>query len=197
MKVYITTRGQYSDYRLDRVFSTKENAQLYLNSITKQIWNSINTQILQAQIDSIIPILRQGFNIYHGIMDIDGNTSKLTMKANYIETHKNNVYNIKSIRQYSDGKIQNTCSFVQKTRQNKTQSPVHVKYEDLPLRTDFKEYNVIQFYVLAKSEQHAVKIVNEKRIQFIANNIFTRQILKEYKDYIMDVQHSMIDMYSQ
>ena len=195
MKVFITTYGEYSDYGLDRVFSTKENAQLYLDSISKKDHGGVNDQIIQAQVDSMISILRQGFNIYYGRMDIDGNTQILETRANQIETHKNNVYDIVGIRQYISGEKQYTYNHMLRVKRDK--SLPYVEYDKLPLRTDFKEYNVIKFHVLAKSEQHAAKIVNEKRAQFITNGLFTQQAITDSSNYIYDVQDSLIPSYAE
>lgn len=37
MKVYITTAGEYSDYRIDRVFSTREKAQAWIDKFTPHL----------------------------------------------------------------------------------------------------------------------------------------------------------------
>lgn len=51
MKVYIVTQGRYSDYHIDRVFSTREKAQEYLD----HIGNDNDAEIEEYNIDEETP----------------------------------------------------------------------------------------------------------------------------------------------
>lgn len=48
MKVYIVTSGEYSDYHIDRVFSTKEKAQEYVDHIGSD-WRDIEEYNLDEE----------------------------------------------------------------------------------------------------------------------------------------------------
>lgn len=51
MKVYIVTQGQYSDYHIEQVFSTREKAQEYLD----HIGNGNDADIDEYNIDEETP----------------------------------------------------------------------------------------------------------------------------------------------
>ena len=52
-KVYIVTSGEYSDYGIDRVFSTEEKAKEWVDIITS-MYNG-NYNIEQYELDAPIP----------------------------------------------------------------------------------------------------------------------------------------------
>lgn len=67
MKVYIVTQGDYSEYHIERVFSTREKAQEYLDHIG-YAWNA---EIEEYDIDEETP---RGVFLYKvTIQDDDGN----------------------------------------------------------------------------------------------------------------------------
>lgn len=49
MKVYIVTAGEYSDYHIERVFSTREKAQEYLDHIGNAEWAGIGEYNLDEE----------------------------------------------------------------------------------------------------------------------------------------------------
>ena len=52
-KVYIVTSGEYSDYGIDRVFSTKEKAKKWIDIITSMYGGNYNIE--QYELDAPIP----------------------------------------------------------------------------------------------------------------------------------------------
>lgn len=60
-KIYIVTEGEYSDYSIDRVFSTREKAEEYVDSV------GYDTQIEEYDIDAPIERKTQVFCISFGL----------------------------------------------------------------------------------------------------------------------------------
>lgn len=56
MKVYVVTYGEYSDYGIEAVFSTKEKAQEYINiaCTERDCWSSTNDCIEEYELDQTI-----------------------------------------------------------------------------------------------------------------------------------------------
>ena len=139
MKIYIVTSGAYSDYRINAVFSTKENAEKFT-----KLYGVGDYDIEEFEVDDemalINRIIDEKITIYLVCMDRDGN--------------------IKEVMKESP-----SVSLVEELLAGK-QKPV--LYADC-----------MDMCVIAKDEKHAVKIVNEKRVQLIANNEWDKKIKKE------------------
>lgn len=131
MKVYILTKGEYSNYHIVAVFSTKEKAEeckiLFTDEYTDRI------EIEEYEIDKI-PECPEGLLPFDVKMYID------TGEA---EAHRKSL----------------DC--------------LEEKYE---LREDTKRKKYIYWSGFAKDEQHAIKIVSEKRSQQVVNKEWFREI---------------------
>jgi len=116
MKVYITTKGNYSDYRITAVFSNRELAEKYPHK----------DEIEEYEVD-------EPFEVFHNIT--------ITMKEN--------------------GDIVNINHNI-----------------DTENNEGFKHYynNYIIWIVNTNDTKRAIKIVNEKRIQILANDLWSKNL---------------------
>ena len=133
MKVYIATSGSYSDYHIDAVFSTKENAEKYNDLYGEGDFDDIEEFEVDDEM-ALINRIRDGkITIYLVCIDRNGNVRKIEKESPYVSL----------VKDLLSGKYH------------------YVLYADC---------SAMDMYVIAKNEEHAIKIVNEKRVQLIANN---------------------------
>ena len=66
--IYVATRGTYSDYSVVGVFSTRENAQLYMDTFPDREWNDIDEYELNCGVTEI----QSGKHFYVVYMQKDG-----------------------------------------------------------------------------------------------------------------------------
>jgi len=137
-KVYVVTAGEYSDYRIEAVFSTKEKAENYINTFYNYEFNGIDEYELDLV---VVDYLREGYTIYKVFMLYNGDVEK-------IEVISSDSFN-----------IDNMMTFIWK------RSSVLAHKND-----NLKDILVCQCW--AKSEDHAIKIANEKRVQMIESGEF-------------------------
>jgi len=129
---YIVTSGEYSDYHIDAVFSTRKKAEEYIET-RKEFSEQAATEppsfdIEPWEIDateSLSPI-KHGYRAYSVWMRRQGNS------------------NVEEIRDYWEA-------------------------EEIERNSMQQDAGWLMMRVWAKDEQHAVKIVNEKRTMLIAN----------------------------
>jgi len=136
MKIFIVTSGAYSDYHINAVFSTKENAEKYNKLYANGDFEDIEEFEVDDEMALINRIRDEKITIYLVCMDRDGNIK---------ETIKESP-SISLVEELLTGK----------------QKPV--LYADC-----------MDMCVIAKDEKHAIKIVNEKRTQMIANNEWNKK----------------------
>ncbi|MDD4515668.1 hypothetical protein [Massilibacteroides sp.] len=120
--IFVVTKGEYSDYHICGVFSTKKKAKLFIASIKSH------------EID-------------------DYQIEKYTLNPYDIEL--SNGYKLYFVRMAKDGNV------------------IEVKLGESDYSIDIVSFDVrknIYMYCYAKDEQHAIKILNEKRGQKIALN---------------------------
>ena len=67
-KVYLTSHGSYSDYRITGAFSTEENAKLF-----NDLFGDGNA-IEELEVDCFIPHIKAGLRIWFVRMNKDGDT---------------------------------------------------------------------------------------------------------------------------
>lgn len=67
-KVYILSTGEYSDSHIVGIFSTRENAEL-VSKTDERFY------IEECELDGLVDIAKQGFNVYHIIMNKNGDVS--------------------------------------------------------------------------------------------------------------------------
>ena len=71
-KIYAVEVGDYSDYRVEGVFSTKENAEMYFAALPESRWNIPN--IAEWELDAHVDKLILGMKMFWVRMDKDGNS---------------------------------------------------------------------------------------------------------------------------
>jgi hypothetical protein len=120
MKVYITHKGEYSDYHIVGVYSTEENAKAAIDA-------GFGDDFFDTEIDKGVDQIKQGLKSFKVNMFSDGSEADAGISS------------------------------------------------DIPCN-DFAYYlypddrKWCYFTCWAKDKKHAIKIMNEKRIQKIANN---------------------------
>lgn len=139
-KVYIVTIGEYSDYKILAIFSTKERAGEYIRLfVEKGNWAG-KGEIEEYPVD-------QWKDFANIKKDKVGYLVIMTKEGKMVNVYKNYVYdNLKEFKNHINKKY----SF---QKMGKYKGSLHI-------------------LVLAKNEQHAIKIANEKRVQLIANNLW-------------------------
>ena len=142
--VWVVERGEYSDYRVVGVFSSKVGAQLVADAInTLNTYASDRATIDEWPLDSAVSELQHGLRPYLVDMRKDGTVERCAV---------------------SDVSGYDLAGFVRMWR--RTQAPAYRGNPDKP--------DVLHCNVWAKDEQHAVKIVNEHRAQIIASGRWDR-----------------------
>ena len=127
-KIFAVSSGEYSDYRVNALFSTQEKAQDYINLICQA------GEIEEYELD--IPLPPPGHACWTVIMTVDGEQSVLSapLTAGY-------------------------CS-----PDDREPTMGHAPWPP------FNGKQVATFsYVLARTEEHAVKICAERRAQLVAS----------------------------
>jgi hypothetical protein len=69
MKVYVLTSGEYSDYRVEGVFSTPEKAVAYADGV-----EDANLPPDEYEVDGAVPVAERWWRIY---FDADGNITSI------------------------------------------------------------------------------------------------------------------------
>lgn len=121
-KIYAVTSGTYSDYRIDAMFSSKENAQNFINAFEKRY---DEFRIEEYQLDAVIPINKKAYFVR---MDKLGNVKEIYISDSAYLFSKN----------------------------------VNISFTF--------DNTIMNCYVFAKDEKHAIKIANEKRVFILAEN---------------------------
>ena len=137
MKIFIVTSGEYSDYGINAVFSTKENAEKYIGTI----YSSDRIEIEEWGVDEDMALI------------------------NKIRSGEIAVY---MVSMFKNGNIEKI----------KKEEPLAVRWIKVALAGEYSLWteNRLGMWVIAKNEKHAIKIVNEKRVQLIANNEWDKKV---------------------
>lgn len=72
MKIYVVTSGEYSDYGINALFSTKELAQLFIDKFTVARKRSEFNEIMEAEVDEMESDLRSDRKPFNINMKRDG-----------------------------------------------------------------------------------------------------------------------------
>ncbi len=143
--IYVVTSGCYSDYNIDAVFDDKELAELYIKQFggicdDTDEYGS-GPRIEEYEVNASAWLVREGYYSWTVRMREDGSTV--------------------AVEKHTDTKPDESVWFFR-------------RYFVQPKgkRGYFEEYGspVMLTDVLAKDEQHAVKIANERRVRAIAEN---------------------------
>lgn len=131
MKIYIVTSGEYSNYGINAVFSTKENAEKYIDIL----YSSDNVEIEEWDVDEDMTLINK---------------------------IRNGEFTIYMVSMFKNGNIEEI----------KKEEPVTIYWVKAALTGEYNLWteNRLGMWVIAKDEKHAIKIVNEKRVQLIAEN---------------------------
>lgn len=138
--VWVIEDGEYSDYHVVGVYSSKENAEAALSLIGDGCCPIISKWPLDPGIDDI----NAGLNLFLVNMKASGDTESVSQRNLAWWDHNANAI------QYKHDKLL-------WPEGSEKQVPYRTGQGDLVVGT-----------VFAKDEKHAVKIVNEKRIQLLA-----------------------------
>ncbi len=81
-KIYAVSRGEYSDYRVVTLFSTKRDAELFIERHQRKWvhWNDIE----EYELDSGVEKLREGWSFFHVHMHKDG-SSEVEIEPTFID----------------------------------------------------------------------------------------------------------------
>jgi hypothetical protein len=71
--IYVVTTGEYSDYGIVAMFTTKEDAQRFIDVCGERPYSSFN-DIEEYELDASVPQIRKGFSPWWVQMDEHGNT---------------------------------------------------------------------------------------------------------------------------
>lgn len=74
-KVYVVTNGEYSDFHIEAIFTTREKAEAFLNSREKGDYD--NWEMYEYPIDYpdfIADKIANGYRLFKVVMDRDGDT---------------------------------------------------------------------------------------------------------------------------
>lgn len=140
--IYAVSSGSYSDYRINALFSTRENAQAFIDAIQGQgreypeDFNSIEEYELDPP---TADLLKRGYSVWDVLMLRDGTVER-------VDRSDNSLYSVQDAPTYRIW--------------GRTKAPAY-KGTGTP--------DGLQAGVWAKSEKAAVKIVNEKRAEMIAS----------------------------
>lgn len=154
---YLVTSGDYSDYRVEGVFSTEANAKAYLDKRNESAGGYGDADIEVYQLDVDIDQIRNGYSLYRVCMSKNGeqfpNTGSYDLKVRK-ENPVEGVYTRFQVK-WKKGKI--------------------IDYPTLKeaiANTDKNTETYIIATAWAKDEQHAIKIVNERRIELLAQDVW-------------------------
>lgn len=148
MKIYLVTNGEVYDYCIYGVYSTLELAEE-----AKDLYCAY--KIEEFDLDKI-PDHPKGLLPYWVDLDKDGNI---------LGNNKQRIGRL-SVDFNMDPGWEPTAMF-------KAQSgPIPIYSEDDP-RFEETVFRGVKFYVLAKNEEHAINVANEKRIELISSGEWT------------------------
>ena len=100
MKAFMVTCGEYSDYGICGIFSTKEHAEKYIEVRLRSddmLYTEFN-DVEEIELDSYNEFNYSNDNIYRGYMDEDGNTIGDITISNDMIHHANSFSVQKDIR---------------------------------------------------------------------------------------------------
>lgn len=138
--IYAVSSGEYSDYRITALFSTRDLAQAYIDAVKRPDGYSDFNDIEEYELDpDTADLMRRGFSVWNVLMLHDGTVER-------VGRSDNSLYD-----------VQDAPSHYIWPRST------------APGYKGTGAVDGLQSKVWAKTEKAAVKIVNEKRLQMIAS----------------------------
>jgi hypothetical protein len=141
--IYAVSSGSYSDYSVCGVFSSKENAEIFMRSIPDKKYNDIEEYTL----DPIAPEARAGMVAYRVVMRRDGQT--VEAEPYWQAPSPGEI-------EWRTRRFDHEWDMVQ-------MRTIKAEWVDLP-----KGEWEFATSMWARDADHAIKIANERRIQKIA-----------------------------
>jgi len=135
MIVYVLTKGEYSDYHIEGVFTDKSLADLYINSHLDIKTEEYETDVLDEKI-------KKGYLYFSVLMDANGNTEEVLKDNPSYEDY------------YRDAR---------QTRLHYKPGYNFVTSNKIPDYAEYLPTGKWRFYIWAKTKEGAVKIANERR----------------------------------
>jgi hypothetical protein len=136
--VFVIEEGDYSDYRVVGVFSTREKAEIVLSQLAKREYGS-EAEISEWPLNPGVAALSKGWLLWLVWMERDGTVEKCEQRE---------------LSAYDLG----------------TDAVSLWRRSEAPAYRGRGVKDVLNASVFAKDSRHAVKIVNEIRAQWIAEN---------------------------
>ncbi len=136
-KIYAIEQGEYSDYRVVGVYSTKEGADAVCAALNNPDPYS-DAAVVEWKMDKAVDVIKKGYKPFHIWMMKDGTVER----ADVTSLDSSNI---------------DEDSYVWRRSQ--------VKYGAQASKPD-----ILNATVIARDQKHAIKIVNERRIQLLALN---------------------------
>lgn len=142
--IYVVTAGEYSDYRIHAMFSTRENAERYMEALPNPGYSGYN-EIEEWTLDDMPEPAARGLKSYEVQIRRDGEI--VSVKGT--NTQEQEHYSHKAIYWSEKEWVRDArgCS-------------EYVLVE--------RPHQIARLVMWAENEQHAVKIANERRIQALA-----------------------------
>lgn len=173
MKIYLVYSGTYDDIHVDKIFSTRELAQQYIDlndeadcDVDMPGWSMLvddmqpHLRIYEVEVDQVVPMMKDPENIYIGNMDIDGNITFLYRRFDQMLEWENEIYHITPA--YKDD-----------------QGHYHEYYIDATWEQGVPS-NYLVFKVKADSQESAINTVNAKRLKLIDDGVFKREVTENF-----------------
>ena len=148
MKLFVVTSGSYSDYGIEEIFSSKENAEKYIKIAKEYNPDYINDEVEEFELDPqiVLPVQHHKFKHWFNInMDRDGNICSLHQHGQSINSRYRDDERFAGYSEHVEFDYKFGC---------------------------YKQQVIMISYINADSKEHAIKKCGEIRTQFKVKGIF-------------------------
>jgi hypothetical protein len=179
MNVYIVTAGEYSDYHICAVYDNREDAEYHVdNFMSRAGWREDGGRVEEYELNPFRDTIRAGLKRYHVEMLRNGNTvqvrngwigdkTHIGTKGEFISVSGLYTYRLDMLAERGEELTWEEEQQAERARVARAKLPV-----------------VLDMNVLATDEQHAVKIVNERRAQLIATDVWPDPAPASYTGFV-------------
>lgn len=167
--VYVVTSGEYSDYHIDGVFDNRPDAEYYAEHFAGEYYSKARVE--EYELNPASRIIAEGMRGYKVVMYRNGDTEGVTEKTAKVGGELEAI--IKTVGEYnlSSG----TWLMLNHQFEEKEE---FLAWLAMPINAELAHKIAanqarpvaLHMTVIARNEQHAIKIVNEYRTQLIARN---------------------------